>query len=63
YTHFNVFNGREQIELGRNERSFRVYKLRGSDPASYRYKIQACNKGTVFSSSQCSAWVSFKHTD
>ena len=63
YTHFNVFNGREQIELGRNERSFRVYKLRGSDPPSYRYKIQACNKGTVFSSSQCSAWVSFKHTD
>lgn len=63
YTHFNVFNGKEQIELGRNERSFRVFKVRGSDPATYRYKIQACNKGTVFSSSQCSPWVSFKHTD
>ena len=63
YTHFNVFNGREQIELGRNERSFRVYKVRGSSPASYRYQIQACNKGSVFSGSQCGAWVPFKHND
>lgn len=63
YTHFNVFNGRSQVELGRNERSFRVYSTRGSSPRSYRYRIQACNKGSVFSSSSCSAWVSFSHTD
>jgi hypothetical protein len=63
YTHFNVFNGRDQIELGRNERSFRVYKTPGSNPKNYRYRIQSCNKGSVFSGSKCSPWVNFSHTD
>ena len=63
YTHFNVFNRRDQIELGRNERSFRVYSTSGSKPKNYRYRIQACNKGSVFSKSTCSAWVNFSHTD
>lgn len=63
YTHFNVFNGRSQIELGRNERSFRVYRTPGSNPKNYRYRIQACAKGGVFSKSSCSVWVSFSHTD
>lgn len=63
YTHFNVFNGRGQIELGRNERSFRVYSTPGSKPKNYRYRIQACNKGGVFSKSTCSVWVNFSHTD
>jgi hypothetical protein len=63
YTHFNVFNGRDQIELGRNERTFRVYKTAGSNPKNYRYRIQACNKGSVFEGSSCSPWVNFSHTD
>lgn len=63
YTHFNVYNGRDQIELGRNERSFRVYKTPGSNPKNYRYRIQACAKGGVFSKSNCSPWVNFSHTD
>jgi hypothetical protein len=63
YTHFNVYNGRDQLELGRNERSFRVYKTAGSNPKNYRYRIQASAKGGAFSKSNCSPWVSFSHTD
>lgn len=61
-THFNVFNGRDQIELGSNERSFRVYKV-ASHPTTYSYRIQWCVRGGVFSSSTCGAWVSFSHKD
>lgn len=62
YTHFNVFNGLEQIELGRNQRSFSLRQT-GSNPRSYVYRIQACVKGDIFSKSSCTPWVTFKHAD
>ena len=63
YTHFNVWNGSEQIELGKNERSFSVIRESARAlPFKYVYRIQACNKGGAFSSSSCTPWVTFTHT-
>ncbi|MEI9901190.1 MAG: hypothetical protein WDN31_14770 [Hyphomicrobium sp.] len=61
-THFNVNNGQQQIELGRNVRSFVVYPT-SSKPLQFRYAIQTCNKGGPFSKSSCSPWVNFTHTE
>jgi hypothetical protein len=55
FTHFNVNNGRQQIEVGRNVRSFEVYPT-SVKPVQFRYAIQACNKGSTFTKSTCSAW-------
>jgi hypothetical protein len=62
YTHFNVNDGRQQIEVGRNVRSFQVYPT-SFNPVQFRYSIQACNKGGPFSKSSCSPWVTFTHTE
>lgn len=63
YTHFNVFNGYKQIELGRNQRSFSLFSVRGSNDKSYVYRIQGCVRGGIFSKSNCNPWVTFTHTD
>ena len=63
YTHFNVWNGEKQFELGRNQRSFSVRPIDwNSSPLEYVYKIQACSK-SMFSGSNCTPWVTFRHTE
>jgi|RhiMethySRZTD1v2_1073278.scaffolds.fasta_scaffold3103516_1 hypothetical protein len=62
YTHFNVWQGAIQIELGKNQRSFHVLPENNAYPLRYVYKIQACNKGGAFSRSSCTPWVTFTHT-
>lgn len=61
YTHFNLNNGRGQVEVGRNVRSFEVFAT-SVQPVQFRYAIQACNKGGPFSKSSCSPWANFTHT-
>ncbi|MGD9783535.1 MAG: hypothetical protein AB7E80_00400 [Hyphomicrobiaceae bacterium] len=62
YTHFNVNDGTRQFEVGRNVRTFQVVPT-SFNPVKFRYSIQACAKGSVFSKSNCSPWVTFTHTE
>lgn len=54
--------GPRQIEVGRNVRSFQVFPT-SFKPLQFRYAIQACNKGGPFSSSSCTPWANFTHTE
>lgn len=55
-THFNVqYNGRQFETRGTfNLDSYRKNRI-------YRFSIQACTRGGLFSTSQCTPWVKFRH--
>jgi hypothetical protein len=55
-THFNVrYNGLQFETKG----SFNLANYRKN--GIYRFSIQACTRGGLFSSSQCTPWVNFRH--
>jgi hypothetical protein len=61
YTHFNVATPLDgQHEIGRNQSRF-TFRTRGSGSKG-SYGMQACNRGGVFSKSNCSRWVHFNYT-
>ncbi len=55
-THFNVqYNGRQFETKG----PFNLDTLKKGKV--YRFSIQACTRGGLFSTSQCTPWLKFRH--
>jgi len=60
YTHFNANTPEGQIQLGPNVREFSFRN--GQSGQLESFALQACNKGSVFTSSRCTPWATFTHT-
>jgi hypothetical protein len=51
-----------QVEVGRNVRSFTIIDLPRTRPYSIEYAVQACAYGGFPPHSNCGPWVTFHHT-